>query len=258
MTKYFLGLILSFACASSSLSYDHNDSDFPQSLSQPDEPPALGIVAAWYDDASDRYGHGVLGDAIEPTTLTVRTSSGRVISETLDAAHVFEDISTRLADIDRKPGLEVVTIRSHKNKGAQLAIYALTDDNQLQLLTSTPYIGTSNRWLAPIGIADFNKDGYTDIAYVDRPHLAKILRVWSYQDGELVQLANRSGYSNHRIGEDFISGGIKHCKDPVSMITANKYWDRILETQLIDGELVSRDIGAITHAESLTEALRCN
>jgi len=223
-----------------------------------DTTPKQGIVAAWYDDGSSRYAHAVLGDAIEPTTLIVQDTSGTTISLSLDEAHVFEDITTRLADIDGKPGLEVVTIRSHRNKGAQLAIYELTESKQLQLLASTPYIGTSYRWLAPIGIADFNSDGHIDVAYVDRPHLAKILRVWSYKNGELVQIANKSGYSNHRIGEDFISGGIKQCNDQITMITANKQWDTILETQLVNGELVSSVVGPIENSQSLSNAVLCH
>jgi len=93
---------------------------------------------------------------------------------------VFEDIAPRLANLDGVPGNEIITIRSHQNYGAQVAVYQLAD-NTLKLLASTPYIGTSNRWLAPIGIADLNNDGDMDIAFVDRPHLAKVLRVTPQQ-----------------------------------------------------------------------------
>ena len=229
-------------------------SDFPDSLVTMIN--SSGIQSAWYDDATDRYAHGVLGDAIEPSTLVVKDEKDCTRSVVLDQKHVFEDLAPRLADIDGIPGNEVITIRSHREFGAQVVIYQLSE-NEIKLLASTPYIGTSNRWLAPVGIADFNNDGDMDIAYVDRPHLAKTLRVWSYRDGKLHQIANKHGYSNHRIGEDFISGGLKSCDKNVAMITADSSWNRILETTLKDNRLSSRDIGEFQGPESLSSALLC-
>ena len=236
------------------LKSDSTNSDFPESLVTGNS--SSGIQGAWYDKATKRYAHGVLGDAIEPSTLMVRDENGCTRSVELDEAHVFEDIAPRLADIDAVAGDEVITVRSHKEYGAQIAIYQLSD-NEVKLLTSTPYIGTSNRWLAPVGIADFNNDGDIDIAYIDRPHLAKILRVWSYRDGILHQIANKSGYSNHRIGEDFISGGLKTCNQKIAMVTADGSWDRIVETTLKGTQLFSEDIGAFQGQESMNNALLC-
>lgn len=235
---------------------DHNfaDADFPESKVTTQS--TNGIQSAWYDDATDRYAHGVLGDAIEPSTLVITDNKGCTHSIVLDQAHVFEDLAPRLTDIDGVSGVEVITIRSHRNYGAQIAVYKFAD-NTLTLATSTPYIGTSNRWLAPIGIADLNNDGDIDIAFVDRPHLAKVLRVWSYHDGELQQVASEAGYSNHKIGEDFISGGIRTCNGKVTMITADARWNRILETTLQDNRLISKDIGAFEGTESLSNALLC-
>ena len=229
-------------------------SDFPDSLVTMLN--SSGIQSAWYDDATDRYAHGVLGDAIEPSTLVVKDEKSCTRSVVLDQEHVFEDLVPRLADIDGIPGNEVITIRSHREFGAQIVVYQLFE-NEIKLLASTPYIGTSNRWLAPVGIADFNNDGDMDIAYVDRPHLAKILRVWSYRDGKLHQIANKHGYSNHRIGEAFISGGLRFCDQKIAMITADISWSRILETTLEDNQLSSRDIGEFQGPESLRSALLC-
>lgn len=170
---------------------------------------------------------------------------------------MFEDIQTRLADIDQHPGDEVITIRSHQNYGAQIAIYQLADGG-LELLTQTPYIGKANRWLAPVGIAGFNNDGDIDIAFVDRSHLAKNLRIWTYRNGELRQTASRRGYSNHRIGEDFISGGIKSCEGKTTMITADVGWQRILATTLENDELITQDIGPFEGAASFEQAMKCN
>lgn len=236
------------------LSSEPKESDFPESLVT--ETNSSGIQSAWYDKGTDRYAHGVLGDAIEPSMLVVSDENGCTQSVVLDQEHVFEDLAPRLANINAVAGNEVITVRSHKKLGAQIAIYQLSG-NKIKLLASTPYIGTSNRWLAPVGIADFNNDGDMDIAYIDRPHLAKILRVWSYQNGRLQQIANNSGYSNHRIGEDFISGGLKNCNDKLTMVTADGSWSRILETTLNGNQLISKDIGTFAGPDSLRTALLC-
>ena len=235
-------------------SLNAEDSDFPESAAQSNSD--IGIAAAWYDGGTGRYRHAVLGDGIEPSILRVTSDAGCTYSAELGRPHVFEDVQTRLANIDQQPGDEVITIRSHQNYGAQIAIYQLTNGG-LELFAETPYIGTANRWLAPIGIADFNNDGDMDIAYVDRPHLAKILRVWTYRGGELQELVNKSGYSNHRIGEDFISGGIKTCEGETIMITADARWQRIIATTLENNELITTDIGPFNGVESFEKALQC-
>ncbi len=255
LANALLSLCLFSSYVSACKLLNSDDSDFPESAAQSHSD--TGIATAWYDGGTGRYRHGVLGDAIEPSILRVTSHAGCTYSVELGRPHVFEDIQARLADIDQQPGDEVITIRSHQSYGAQIAVYQL-GENGLALFAETPFIGTANRWLAPIGIADFNNDGFMDIAYIDRPHLAKILRVWSYRDGELQEIVNRSGYSNHRIGEDFISGGIKTCNGKTMMITADAGWRRVLASTLENDELVTVDIGAFEGAESIERALQCD
>jgi hypothetical protein len=236
-------------------------SDFPNSYVEADTPNE-GAEAAWYDGATTRYAHGVLGDAIEASILQVVTDPmgaacvGRINYED---THVFEDTAPRLADMDGDGRNEVITIRSHKDKGAQIAVYKMETDYpfDVQLHTTTPYIGRSHRWLAPIGIADFNGDGDMDIAYVDRPHLAKILRVVSYRMGELVEVATAPSLSNHKIGWDFIAGGVLDCGQGLEIITADGEWQNIVATKFVDNALVSNKIGAYKGPKSLSAALQC-
>lgn len=201
----------------------------------------------------------MLGDAIEAGALHAITVDGKTVSITLEQAHVFEDIQPRLADIDDDGQLEIITIRSHKNQGAQIAVYGITQEapNRLSLVASTPYIGQSNRWLAPIGIADFDNDGAIDIAYIDRPHLAKTLRVWSYRNGSLQQVVEKRGLTNHKIGHDYITGGVQRCANQKAMITVDSNWQRIIKTTLQNGKLSSQDVGAYTGKSSAIAALSC-
>lgn len=165
----------------------------------------LGIVRAVLSCATDRYAHGVLGDDIEAGCLVVEDDLGAVHQYQLPDDQVFEDLTPRLADIDGDSRMDVVLVRSDINQGAALSIYTLSPGNKLQELASTPPIGLSNRWLAPVGIADFNGDNRLDVAYVQTPHIGGTLNVWSYVDGRLQRVAQSYGYSNHQIGSTRVS-----------------------------------------------------
>jgi hypothetical protein len=206
----------------------------PGSLTQVDR--FSGIVAAWFEDPTTRYAHGVLGDTVEAGTLAAQLDgfpncvAGRI---TLPETEVFEDLAPRLADLDGDGKAEIIVVQSHRDLGARLVVYGLTPDGQdLRLLAATPNIGRTNRWLAPIGAADLDGDGRVEIAYIDRPHLARTLRVWRYADGTLTEIAAATGLTNHRIGEDFITGGIRDCGGGPEMITANADWTRLVATRL--------------------------
>ncbi len=167
-----------------------------------------GIVKAMLSCATDRYAHGVLGDAIEAGCLVVEDESARVYQLDLPEHHVFEDLTPRIDDINADGLNDVVLVRSDSQQGAALTVYSLTDapsDRSLYELAATPPIGLANRWLAPVGIADFNNDGAIDIAYVQTPHIGGILKIWSIVDNQFAQIAESRGYSNHGIGSTRVS-----------------------------------------------------
>lgn len=223
-------------------------------------PPDV-IVAAAYDEPTGRYAHGVLGDALEwgALRLTVDKCTGCAASDIRDVVirlpetRVFEDLAPRLLDLDRDGLPEVVVVESDASLGARLAVY-----DETGLVTATPFIGSAFRWLAPLGAADLDGDGAVEIAYIDRPHLARTLRVWRYRDRDLTEVASLSGLTNHRIGEAFISGGIRECGEGPEVITADAAWARVIATRLIGGGLVARDIGAFDGQASFADALACH
>ncbi len=268
MKRLYLPSIFLLTIFSNSTSLIANELTANKRLPQTDFPESVmttnaaknGIKTAWYDDATNRYAHGVLGDKIEAGALHAKTAEGKRLSITLDKSQVFEDIQPRLADIDGDGRNEIITIRSHNQKGAQIAVFGITKEipNKLSLVASTPYIGQSYRWLAPVGIADFDNDGTMDIAYIDRPHLAKILRVWSYRNGSLQQVAQKQGLTNHKIGDSFISGGVQQCDKESSMITVDSNWERVIKTTLKNGKLTSADIGSYTGRANVDAAIACN
>ncbi|MEM1401093.1 MAG: VCBS repeat-containing protein, partial [Pseudomonadota bacterium] len=173
------------------------------------------VVEARYFEPTRDYGHGVLGDAIESEGLVVRYDDGeRVVCDSVLAGpgRVFEDVGPRLADINGDGVNEVIAVAAEERSGARLELYGYPGPGQdFQLLAATPYIGTAFRWLAPIGAADFDGDGRVEIAYVETPHLGKTIRIVAWEGDQLVTIASGAGFSNHRIGEEFISGGVRDC-----------------------------------------------
>lgn len=210
------------------------------------------ILSARYTDPTPRYDHGILGDAIEHGTLELRLSGGRLLRLVLPETHVFEDTAPRLTDLDGDGDAEVIVVETDMARGARLAIY---DDTGL--VAATPYIGRTHRWLAPIGAADLDGDGKVEIAYIDRPHLAKTLRIWRFSKGRLLHLSDTPGLTNHRIGEAAISGGIRDCGHGPEMITADAGWQRIIASTFNGSQVDSRTIGPHRGAAGFAAALAC-
>lgn len=209
------------------------------------------ILSAEYSAPTERYAHGILGDAIEWGALEITADTG-TRRFTLPQDRVFEDTAPRLVDLDGDGSPEVIVVETRASEGAQLAVYDATGK-----IAATPHIGRTNRWLAPIGAADLDGDGKVEIAYIDRPHLAKTLRVWRYENGALTHVADFGGLTNHRIGEADIGGGIRDCGDGPEMITANADWTRVMATTFAAEKLSTRELGNHVDRGSFATAFAC-
>lgn len=211
------------------------------------------ITGARYDDPTTRYDHGVLGDAVEYGALVLRMKTGPARRITLPPSRVFEDIAPRLADVDGDGDPEVIVVETDLQAGARLAIY-----DEAGPVAATAFIGQRHRWLAPIGAADLDGDGTVEIAYVDRPHLARILRVWRFGEGRLTEVATREGLTNHKIGDSFIQGRIAICDGRPTVLTANSDWTRVIGTTLADGNLISRDLAPYKGPDGFDRIAGCD
>jgi hypothetical protein len=164
----------------------------------PDARVATGtgnVARAWLSDPTQRYRHGVLGDAIEAGSLVIERRDGRRGAVRLGADAAFEDIEPRIATID---GAErVVVVKSYLDRGSALAV---VDPDSATIVAETPPIGHANAWLNPAGFADFNHDGATDLALVRQPHVLGRLELWSMLNGKLRKTAEVADVSNHFIG----------------------------------------------------------
>ena len=213
---------------------------------------AQEIAGARFTDPTERYGHAILGDAIEWGGLEITLGDGTTRQFTLPQDHVFEDVAPRLADLDGDGRPEVMVVETDVTKGGAFAIYGPTGK-----ITETPHIGTRNRWLAPLGAADIDGDGITEIAYIDRPHLAKVLRIWRYENGTLTQGADLAGFTNHRIGEADIAGGIRTCNGTPEMILATANWRTLVALRWTGSTFLQADLGSDTSRPAFNRAMTC-
>ena len=215
---------------------------------------AEGVVGAAFDEPTRRYAHGILGDYIEWGALVMETSAGRVLRVRLPDTRVFEDVAPRVVDVDGDGEGDVLVVETDVNRGARISIYGPEG-----LKASNDFIGSPNRWLSPIGVgaADLDGDGAMEIAYVDRPHLAKTLRVFRYRVGTLQHLADLPGVTNHRIGERDIAGGLRDCGQGPEMIVASADWTRVLAVRFDGKGFATRDLGPHRSRQSFAAAMAC-
>ncbi len=170
---------------------------------------AGGGLEAWYGAPTDRYGHGVLGDAIEAGDLLV-SDGGDTLSHTLAQDSVFEDLEPRIVDADGDGRPEILTIKSYLRAGATIALFA-PRDGALLALAEAPPIGTPNRWLNPAGVADYDGDGRPEIALVETPHIGGIIVLYRWDGGaRLEPLLRWPGYSTHAIGSTVLAMSHSH------------------------------------------------
>ncbi len=73
------------------------------------------IRAAWLIGPTRRYTHGVLGDDIEASGISVELSAGEVLSLILGPEAVFEDRIPRLVDLTADGRDEVLVVKRDRS-----------------------------------------------------------------------------------------------------------------------------------------------
>jgi len=186
---------------------------------------------------TDRYGHAVLGDAIEASAVEVVTADGTNSTPiTVDEPDVIEAVSPMLADVDGDGSLDVVLTLSNSKTGARLAAYALDGTP----IAETEPIGTGNRWRNLLAAAPTGPNGEVELIDVRTPHIGGTLQFFRDDGtGTLQLVAAASGYSTHVIGSRNLDLGI------VTDADGDGRLDVLLPSQERDAlAVVTRDDGA--------------
>ncbi|MCA0272995.1 MAG: VCBS repeat-containing protein [Proteobacteria bacterium] len=219
------------------------------------------ITRACYDrpKSDDLYRHDILGRTPEWSRLVVTLGpkgravrTGAALAFPVARRRLYEDVAPRLADLDGDGRPEIIAVESDHRRGARLLALFLDGRS-----AATPFIGTPRRWLAPVGVADLDGDGQAEIAYVEAPHLGKVLKIALLDANAIRVVAEAPGLTNHRVGDDFIQGRIALCDGRPTVLTANAGWSRIIGTRLEDGRAVSRDLGPYAGPESFADVPGC-
>ena len=157
------------------------------------------ITSARYADPVGRYGHYALGTPHEYARVVARTDAGREANLELSADEVFEDLAPRLVRLAPDAQTELLVIVSARGRGSRLALVGFRG-GRLMLVAQSASIGTPNRWLNPVGVADLDGDGVAEIAAVTTPHIGGVLRIYRRSGERLVEVASLDGFSNHVYG----------------------------------------------------------
>ena len=219
------------------------------------------VVSAQFTEPTNRYPHNVLGNLPAFAALNVTLTENTTLTLRLSESRVFEDIAPRLWDIDGDGIPEIVAVESDQQQGARLTAWSARrqPDGQhiIELRAAGDFIGTRFRWLALAGIADFTGDGLPEIAYVEMPHLAHRLVLVRLDGNQFVPVARLDGVSNHRIGDNFITGGVHDCGNGPDIVMPSADWRQTMRINYKDGGLTAVSLGPNSDETAIHAELTC-
>jgi hypothetical protein len=151
--------------------------------------------------ATDRYGHGVLGDSIKAGAVTLVESGPEpsvVFTISIPDPAVVEGISPICADLTGDGRREVIVTVSDASDGARLVVF----DEDGRRIAAGPPIGRGLRWRHQIAVAPFGPGGETEIAAVMTPHIGGVAEFYRLEGAELriVARVGDVGFTSHALG----------------------------------------------------------
>lgn len=145
--------------------------------------------------ATDRYEHGVLGDAIEAGRLTMLDSSDGVSVEWhTPVSGVIEAQAPIVGPLSGTRSI-IVTV-STASEGARIVAFGSNG----QRLARGPPIGSGFRWRHQLAVAPFTSDGPSEVAVVRTPHIGGTVEFYRRAGDRLAIAATLDGYASHEIG----------------------------------------------------------
>lgn len=159
-------------------------------------------MSAWLDQPTTRYGHAVLGDAIEAGGLSIRYADRSQQQLTLSADRVFEDRYARFTGLLIEGRQTLLTVTSYLNAGAALTLVdpGAAGGPGPRIIAEADPIGIPNRWLNPVGAGDVDGDGRIELLAVITPHIGGMLTAYELDGNKLGIEQQLHGFSNHAYG----------------------------------------------------------
>jgi hypothetical protein len=146
--------------------------------------------------ATDAYDHGVLGDAAEAGGVAVVDPATPEVTAWVHPPgdSVFEGTAPIVVEWGGETA--IVATASDTEIGARVVVSAL--DGSIRAVG--PPVGAGFRWRHQLAAAPFAADGTTELAVVRTPHVGGTVEFYRLDGDRLTIVAERSGYSSHRIG----------------------------------------------------------
>jgi len=198
-----------------------------------------GSIAAVLSSPTDRYGHGVLGDAIEAAAIEwVDLCSDRTSRIEISDPDVIEGVAPLLSDVDNDGDVEILVTLSNAGSGARLVLYELDGTVRGE---SEP-IGRGNRWRNQLAAGQFGPNAETEIVDVRTPHIGGTVQAFrlSNSNPSLERVAaSAPDYTSHVLGLRNLDMGIAahlNGDDQLDVVVARATRDRLVAlTRSTDG-----------------------
>jgi hypothetical protein len=188
---------------------------------------------------TDRYDHGVLGDGLEATAITLveTTPELRVLQVIpIDPPGVVEGLAPIWADLNGDGRREIIVTRSDAERGAQILVF----DELGEVIAAGPSIGRGYRWRNQLAVAPFGPSGEIELVDVLTPHIGGVVEFYEMNGDRLEIIAQVAGYTSHVIGTRNLDMGLSADFNGDGRIEA------VLPNQGLDviGALQRVDVGA--------------
>lgn len=206
--------------------------------------------------STQRYPHGVLGDDIEATTISIRDVDGSLQQASVDDGEVIEGLTPMLADLDLDGVVEIIVTVSTADAGARVVVF----DLEGRRIASSEPIGRGFRWLHQVAVGPLAADGKPNVVVVRTPHIGGIVQAFELNGARLDLVAESSGFSSHRLGSpnldmalladvdaDAVAEVIVPHQDRRSLAVLARRGDRFVPTRTLplDGELATNVAAAV-------------
>jgi len=145
---------------------------------------------------STRYPHGIAGDELEATEITLvetQPSLNIAVQIAIPGQKVVEGISPIWADLDGDGRREVIVTQSDSDEGAQVVVY----DESGKHVAEGPAVSRGNRWRHQIAVGPFGANGEVELAEVLTPHIGGIAGFYRLEGNSLDLKVQQGGVTSH-------------------------------------------------------------
>ena len=156
---------------------------------------------------STRYPHGIAGDTLEATTITLVATEPKLKVLTtipIPGQTVVEGVSPIWTDLNGDGRQEIIVTQSGAEQGAQVVVYSGSGER----IASGPAVGRGNRWRHQLAVGPFGAEGETELVEVLTPHIGGVAGFYRFNGDSLDLLVQQDGVTSHPLGTRNLDMGL--------------------------------------------------